>query len=107
MDLIFINGTHNKDSISKELEDLLSEKKCKVSDLQVIRIEEGNDLNFVMETFENILELSENIFAGLENFKSACIMMDEEIKTELSPIITYLMFMKTTDCDLFEILSTL
>jgi hypothetical protein len=53
------------------------------------------------------LELSENIFAGLENFKSACIMMDEEIKTELSPIITYLMFMKTTDCDLFEILSTL
>ena len=107
MDLIFINGNHNKDSISKELEDLLSEKKCKVSDLQVIRIEEGNDLNFVMETFENILELSENIFDGLENFKTACIMMDEETKVEHSPIITYLMFMKTTDRDLLEILSTL
>lgn len=107
MDRIFICGEHTKESIAAELVKLLHEKECVVTDLQVIKIEEGIDLDFNVETFNNVMELAEIIFVRLETFKSACVMMGKEVNYNHFSVITYLMFSKTNDQELFSALSTI
>lgn len=107
MDLIFIRDIHNKDYITERLIDLLNEKRYKINDLRVITIEENRDLTFVMEEFDSIVELSENIFEKLKDFRSVCVIMNDVVDEKDSYVVTYLMFVQTEDYDLFEILSIL
>lgn len=107
MDRVFVCGTHDKKSIAAELTKLLHEKDCSITDLQVIKIEEGNDLDFNMETFTDVEQLADVILARLETFKSACVMVGKEVNDKHFSVITYLMFSKTNDPDLFEVLSTI
>jgi hypothetical protein len=105
MDRVFICGIHDRESIASELVSLLHEKGCSVTDLQVIKIEEGCDLDFNLQIFDNIMELTEIILAGLKTFKSVCVMVSKEVNDKHFSVVMYLMFVKTVDLDLFNALS--
>ena len=107
MDRVFACGEHNKESIIAELTKLLHEKKCSITDLQVIKIEEGNDLDLNMETFTDVEELADVILARLEIFKNACVMVGEEVNDKHFSVVMYLIFVNTDDQELFGALSTI
>ena len=105
MDRIFVCGEHNRESIIIELVKLLHEKDCSITDLQVIKVEEGNELDFNMETFTDVEQLADIILTRLEDFKSACVMMGKEVNDKDFSVVMYLIFVKTNDPDLFTALS--
>jgi hypothetical protein len=105
MDRIFICGMHDKVSIAAELTKLFHEKECVVTDLQVLKVEEGCDLDFKMRTFDDIMDLAEVIFARLQNFKSACVMMSKEVNDKHFSVVMYLIFVNNDDQELFGALS--
>jgi hypothetical protein len=107
MERVFVCGDHTKASIAAELTKMLHEKGCSITDLQVIKVEEEIDLDLNMETFNDVMALSEVIFGRLKDFKSACVMMSEEVDDNHFSVITYLMFSKTDDRELFDVLSTI
>ncbi len=107
MDRVFLCGEHDKESIASELIKLLHEKDCSITDLQVIRLEEGNDLDFNMETFTDVEQLADVISARLETFKSACVMVGKEVNDKHFSVVMYLMFVKTADQELFGALSSI
>jgi len=107
MDRVLVCGEHDKVSIVSELVKLLHEKDCSITDLQVIKIEEGSDLDFNMETFADVEQLAEVILARLETFKYACIMIGKEVNDKHFSVVMYLIFVNTDDQELFGALSAI
>jgi hypothetical protein len=105
MDRVFVCGVHDKESIASELARLLHEKGCSITDLQVVKVEEGIDLDFKTRVFDDIMDLAEVICAGLKIFETTYIMIGKEVNDNHSSVAMYLMFTNTNDPDLFDALS--
>ena len=105
MDRIFVCGVHDKESIASELIKLLHEKGCSITDLQVVKVEEGIDLDFKTRVFDNVMDLAEVIWARLKIFEATCVMIGKEINDNHFSVVMYLMFTNTNDPDLFTALS--
>ena len=106
MDRIFVCDVHDKESIASELTKLLHEKGCSITDLQVVKIEEGIDLDFKIRTFDNIMDLAEVIWARLKIFEVTCVMLCKDVNDKSFTVLMYLMFSKTKDQELYDVLST-
>lgn len=107
MDRIFVCGVHDKESITSELTKLLHEKGCSITDLQVVKVEEGIDLDFRTRAFDNVMDLAEVIWDRLKIFEATCIMVGKEVNDNHFSVVMYLMFSKTNDQELYDVLSTI
>lgn len=105
MDRIFICGVHDKETIVSELINLLHEKECSITDVQVVKIEEGIDLDLKTQAFDNVMDLSEVIWTRLKIFETTCVMIGKEVNDNHFSVVMYLMFTNTNDPDLFAALS--
>ena len=104
MDRVFVCGTHDRESITSELVKLLHEKGCLITDLQVVKLEEGGSLDYEALAFDNIMELVEIILVRLKIFKASCVMIDKGVDDKHFSVM-YLMFVNTDDPNLFTALS--
>ena len=107
MDRIFVCDVHDKESIASELTKLLHEKGCSITDLQVVKVEEGIDLDFRTRAFDNVMDLAEVIWDRLKIFEATCIMVGKEVNDNHFSVVMYLMFSKTNDQELYDVLSTI
>ena len=101
MDRIFMRGINTREEIENDLHDYFNSKKCHISDINIIQIKEGQDLDFDMKRFKSISELSDLIVGCIEDpgqFESAFVMSNEKA-------VIYLMFAKTNDMALADALS--
>ena len=102
MQVTLVKGVHNLANIDTELMDMFQTIGLSVSETPVIRIVEGEELDFRTRTFNNTMEIAKLID---ECFKTTDVINRIVMSLDDSDNILYVLFLKTNDRILTDLLS--